>query len=407
MTKTASQKARAKAKAKAKAKGQGQPHPPHEQHSKAGKRWHFGVNTPWGGLSMGSGDKPVVNLRNAKSVRSLSTEQGQSQMTPFVNRRERIMMVKASETLRSDTVVLQPGLESTFPWLSGFAAKYQKYMITNVSFEFIPTVGEFADAGKQGRVVICYNADCFDANINSLSEAENLQPRAVGVPTQRLVLYVPPENLRRQLLVRNGNIPAGATVQDFDFGRLYVVTAGAAAATADTPIGELYVNYDIILINPFVGTLAVTPPTTHSSSLTFPATSNLTTSWADLEGFTVPTAWTETLWNGLGISQVITTPPYVSISVPAGRYYFSCQGYIGIAGGTSVSVGLRVMSTVITWATFYEARTATANGVAVPFTLNGVMSLLEATDVKIQGTATLTAGTATIQGSPRFFIMSV
>lgn len=401
MTKTASQKARAKAKAKAKAHG-GKP-----PHNKTGKRWHFGVNTPWGGLSMGSGDKPVVNLRTAKSVRSLATEQGQSQMTPFANRRERIATVKASETLNSQTVLLQPGLEDTFPWLAGFASKYQKYMMTNVSFEFIPTVGEFAEAGKQGRVVLCYNADCFDANINSLSEAENLQPRAVGVPTQRLVLRVPPENLGRQLLVRNGNIPAGATVQDFDFGRLYVVTAGGAAATDATAIGELYVNYDVVLINPFVGTLAVTPPTTHSSSITFPTASALTASWADLQGFTAPTTWTETLWNGLGIANVISTPSDVSVSVPAGRYFFSVTGYVQCTGGSFASVSLRIVSTVYTWSSFYYSRVASADASVIPFTMTGVMSLLEATELKVQGFASVTAGTVTITGNPRFFIQSV
>lgn len=152
------------------------------------------------------------------------------------------------------TYALNPGLAATFPWLSIMAAQYQEYRFRRLEFEWVA----FAPTSTQGDVILSpdYNAadqppltevDAVDhvgsitdscwkkfscrlnpADMHALSDKKYLRPCAVA-----------------------------GDIKTFDVGKFYVSTNNEVGSS---PIGKLFVHYDVELMTPLNGPSTFTLP---------------------------------------------------------------------------------------------------------------------------------------------------
>lgn len=264
--------------------------------------------------------------------------------------RELVSDVTTSVGFEATQYRLQPADATTFPWLSTIAEKYQKWRIHSLKFEFVPTVGEFATAGQQGRVVLAFNYDPLDAILETIQQAEALEPKAVGLPTERRSVAVSPKLATPvPLLVRNGLVQTGQSLSAYDAGVLYVCTNGADAGVASgTKIGELFVDYTIELLQPILVPIYKSPPATHStrliSDMSVTTTIPVTGSLENLPGLEV-----DSEWNGCGITIDATSGGYLfqpGRYLVTGRAFWNVSNIIGHKTGFSVAAALDLYSTM-------------------------------------------------------------
>jgi hypothetical protein len=258
MTKTKAAKARAAAQ---RSKQQQAPKPKQGK----GKRWYVDAATPWGNFGAGSGDAPPKPKQGGKAARR-SAGGG---FTGTLHREESLGTVKTSTGFAVTAYPINPGLTDVFPWASQLAKNFARYRLHNLRFEYRPLASVFATAGQQGRVVISMDPDVFGGELTTIAQAENMQPSVAGVPSDSKSLRIPEQFSAPadSKLVRSGAVPANTTAQLYDVGKLYFSTSGMANAGVDC--GELWVVYDLELMNPVTvpeeGTEAIS---THSSVFT-------------------------------------------------------------------------------------------------------------------------------------------
>lgn len=229
----------------------------------------------------------------------------------IVRHREFIQNVQSSTSFNVVRFDLNPGLETTFPWLSGIAANYEKYRPLGMIFEFKSTSANALNSANTalGTVMMATRYNAISQNVpqskmemlqiencNSFCPAESAM---CGVECARQ--YNPLDTLYVRLGT-NFQIPNGAE-QFYDFADFYIATEGMQMSGVN--IGELWVTYEIELLTPVlndgmvgnninycqlwsntnIGTtspnyiLGLTPNTTLSSTmlLTTISTTNLTT----------------------------------------------------------------------------------------------------------------------------------
>lgn len=297
---------------------------------KAGKkkdaRWHFGVNTAWGGLSMGSGDKAVANL-SGRSVR-----QTQLHGVPTTVRRELLADVLASNVYQCNQYSIQPGDSSVFEWGAPLATRFQKWKCRRLGLEYVPTVSGFADGGKQGRIVLAGNYNPLTPQPADIRSAVAITPNVPGFPTRQFSMEFDPDQISPvPLLVRAGIVPAGGTVTSYDGGVFYVVVEGSEGLSYGTKLGEVYVTYEFEFFEPIIPGVTDTPHATFQSTNIYnSSTAQTFTSGvaAVLQNLVIDPSW-----NGLGITYDGATG---ALQMQPGRYVF--HGKCSIAGSTSLSV---------------------------------------------------------------------
>lgn len=151
---------------------------------------------------------------------------------------------------------LNPGLDTTFPWLSSIAANFEEYEFSGLTFAF---VSESADALSSTNTALgsVMMATQYNANLPPLQSKESMlayEFSNTGRPSSSMVHMV--ECARRrtvlpEMYVRSGPVTqtAGAP-QDYrlyDWGTFQIATQGQQAACV---IGELWVTYDVELRKP-------------------------------------------------------------------------------------------------------------------------------------------------------------
>lgn len=144
---------------------------------------------------------------------------------------------------------LNPGLATTFPWLSGVVgANFQQYRINGMTFEFRSMSADALNSTNTalGSVVMSTDYDSADAPFNSKQQMENTEYGVSCKPSANMLHAI--ECARSQtavseLYVRAYGNPAGTDVRLYDLGRFYIATVGMQAASVN--LGELWATYDV------------------------------------------------------------------------------------------------------------------------------------------------------------------
>ena len=145
---------------------------------------------------------------------------------------------------------INPGLISTFPWLSQIAQNYTMYDFEGLIYEYKPNYGEGAGASNAlGKVIMATNYDPAAPPFSTATQMESYDYANSCKPSIGMIHGV--ETANKQTFGNMLYVRTGTTTRDkifTDIGDFQIATEGIVG-TANVPIilGELWVTYRIRL----------------------------------------------------------------------------------------------------------------------------------------------------------------
>lgn len=159
------------------------------------------------------------------------------------------------EPFVNDAIGLNPGLSSSFPWLSQIAANYEEYEFLQLMFCFKTRVGDNLTTtdGQVGTLLMFTDYNATDQKRRT--KQDMLQ--AYGTSTAKIsdsdILHgieCDPSKIKGDAhkFVRTGGITQD--LHDFDWGLFQVAVDNTPEVLSNKVVGELYVSYTVRLSKP-------------------------------------------------------------------------------------------------------------------------------------------------------------
>lgn len=150
---------------------------------------------------------------------------------------------------------LNPGIESTFPWLSQLGINFVDYEIEQLIFTYKSTVAEFAAAsGQVGQIVMATQYNPSEAPFQTKEEMMLYQGAMSCKTTESMLHGVecdPAKNAgSANKLIRFGNVGVTEDLKNFDLGTLNLAVINAPSTYTGQILGELWVSYTVVLRKP-------------------------------------------------------------------------------------------------------------------------------------------------------------
>lgn len=157
-----------------------------------------------------------------------------------------------------DSWDLNPGLPTSFPWLSQLAVNFEEYELIQLAYTFKSTISDFAaTSGQVGQVLMAtqYNPD---SSPFATKDEMMLYEGGMSCKTTEHMIHgveCDPAKLAgaRQKYVRVGQIPPTEDQKNYDLGRTSLAVVNAPSTYAGQQIGELWVSYTVVLRKPKIG----------------------------------------------------------------------------------------------------------------------------------------------------------
>lgn len=156
---------------------------------------------------------------------------------------------------------LNPGIESTFPWLSQIAQNYDEYELEQCIFTFKSTTTDIGSSttGQCGTVIMATNYNAAAPNFDDKSvmmeymgamSCKTTESMQHGVECDPAKLSGSPGNY-----VRSNPIVSGQDLKTYDHGSFQIAVANTPSQYANNTLGELWISYTVKLRKPkfFVG----------------------------------------------------------------------------------------------------------------------------------------------------------
>lgn len=153
----------------------------------------------------------------------------------------------------SQTFIINPGLQASYPFLSQIACNYEQYSIEGMVYGYKSTSGDGLNSTNTalGSVMMATQYDVSDAVFGSKGEILNYEFASSCKPSENMVHLIecaPRQNVLTELFTRWGAVPAHDDARMYDLGRVCVATTGFQSTNVN--IGELYVSYQVRLLKP-------------------------------------------------------------------------------------------------------------------------------------------------------------
>lgn len=198
----------------------------------------------------------------------------------LIAHREYIQDVVSSSTaglFNLNSFEINPGLSSTFPWLSYVAAQYEEYVVRGMVFEYKSTSCDALNSTNTalGTVIMATEYNAAAANFASKQQMENYEYAQSCKPSQSMFHAIECKrsaNPISELYVRTGGVPSGQDERLYDLGNFQIATVGMQGTSVN--IGELWVTYLIELKKPKLGGLGALIPNYHNAWTTGCGTSH-------------------------------------------------------------------------------------------------------------------------------------
>jgi len=162
---------------------------------------------------------------------------------------------QSAGTFQNQTFGLNPGLQTTFPWLAQVAANYDEYTFHQLIFTYRSTVTDFvAGNGQVGSVIMATQYNSNEAPFASKQDAMEYDG-AVSAKVSEKILHgveCDPTKLSGSpgKYTRAGPVPQGEDKKTYDLGQLNISVSNTPAGFANQAIGELWVSYTVELRKP-------------------------------------------------------------------------------------------------------------------------------------------------------------
>lgn len=145
---------------------------------------------------------------------------------------------------------VNPGIKTSFPWLSDIGMKFSQYRVEGMVFHFVSTSGSLSTTQALGEIIMAANYNVTDPVFSNKQQMLNEIMAVSKVPSIDAELGIECESHQtptKLLYVRGSSIPG---VQDPRFYDLCNVTVATQGQTAAVTLGELWVTYQIALYKP-------------------------------------------------------------------------------------------------------------------------------------------------------------
>lgn len=148
---------------------------------------------------------------------------------------------------------LQPGLQTSFPWLSVLAQNFEQYKLRGVIFEFKSTSADSLNTTNTalGEIIMATEYDCKKPSFSGKIEMQNHE-YAVAARQSSSMLHpiecAHPLSPLDTLYCRSSQVPPGADQHLYDFANFQIATVGQQGVNVN--IGELWVTYEIEFLKP-------------------------------------------------------------------------------------------------------------------------------------------------------------
>lgn len=218
---------------------------------KIGKWLGTGIGSIYGsGDYQMSGASPGYNvLTNGAQIPKFDT----ATATNIVCHREYLGDINGTSAFNINSFPLNPGSETTFPWLSQLATNYQEYKFHGCIFEFRPLITDFVTSGAPGVIIMATNYNAVAPVYTTKQQMENTEFAVSVKPTLNLIHGIecdPAQTVIGQRSVRSGQIPPNADLRLYDYGTFQFATQGNPVQL----IGELWVSYCVEFFKPIIST---------------------------------------------------------------------------------------------------------------------------------------------------------
>lgn len=170
-----------------------------------------------------------------------------------------IVSSASAQTWSSQTITVNAGLPSCFPFLSSLAGNFTSYKFSGLAFTFKPTSGESVSGANTaiGKIIMAFNYNPLAYAASNELELANSMWATVCKPSQQITCPVEcsPKMLNfTTKYIRQSAIPTGSDARMFDMGFLQIATTGVQGTSVN--LGELWVSYDVALLEPTLNVLA-------------------------------------------------------------------------------------------------------------------------------------------------------
>lgn len=152
-----------------------------------------------------------------------------------------------SSVFTNQSFIINPGLSTTFPWLSKIARQFDQWEPHGIVFEYRSTSSEYNGSSQSlGTVILATDYDVVDSPYLNKVQAEN-SDYAMSVKSSDCAVHgvecALDERPTPILFTRTANRPSGTDPRLYDLGNFQLCTQGMSVA--DVTLGELWVSYDI------------------------------------------------------------------------------------------------------------------------------------------------------------------
>nr|QKV51326.1 putative capsid protein [Crucivirus sp.] len=163
-----------------------------------------------------------------------------------------IISSNTAAAFRLQSFPINPGLLSSFPWLSQVCgATWQQYRVNGMVFEFRSMSADALNSTNTalGSVVMATDYDSADAVFTSKADMENTEFGVSCKPSSSMIHGI--ECARYQTAmseqyIRSAAVPANKDIRMYDLGNFQIATVGFQGQSVNC--GELWVSYDVSLL---------------------------------------------------------------------------------------------------------------------------------------------------------------
>lgn len=193
-----------------------------------------------------------VNRNSISNGNSVPTFQGSSKGMKVCHR-EFLRDIVGSASFSNQSMPLNPGIGTTFPWLQRVASNFEEYSFEGLVFEYRPSSGSAISSTSSalGVVIMATDYDALNPPFVGKQQMESYEYSTSTVPfTGALhpVECLTKLNVLGSQFVRgDGPLPADADLRLYDVGNFNIATVGMQSSYV---VGELWVTYDVLFRKP-------------------------------------------------------------------------------------------------------------------------------------------------------------
>lgn len=151
------------------------------------------------------------------------------------------------------TFALNPGNSKLFPWAAKIAHQFEEYELRGCMIQLRTLSSEFAANLSMGSVFMAANYNASQPPPVNKMQLENYEYANSRKPSESLIMPIecaPQNNVQTHMRIADDEDYEGQDKLWYDWCNIYIGSQGIP--TAETPIAEIWICYEIALFKPWV-----------------------------------------------------------------------------------------------------------------------------------------------------------